>query len=101
MTNLTDIQLRSLARLGAIARLKELDDEAAAIRKAFPGLKKAGEPVAETAPTATPSSKARKSKGRMMSAEARKLQSEKMKAYWAKKRDEATATEGKRTKKSV
>jgi len=83
MTTLSDKQLHDLARLGAIARLKELDQEAAALRKMFPGMKQATEQAAEPAPAAP---KAKRNKGRMMSKSARKTQSEKMKAYWAKKK---------------
>ncbi len=90
MTTLSDKQLHNLARLGAIARLKELDEEAATIRKIFPGLKKAAEQAAEPA-RATP--KPRRKRW-MMSAEARKLQSERMKLYWAKKRGAAPESEG-------
>jgi hypothetical protein len=91
MTTITDQQLHALARIGAIARLKELDDEATALRRMFPGLKKAGEHVAESAEPAPAAAKPRKKKGRMMSEEARRLQSEKMKRYWEQKRAEKAA----------
>jgi len=88
MTTLSDQQLHDLARLGAIARLRDIEQEAAALRKMFPGLKKPTEQSEASTPAAP---KTRRGKGRMMSAAARKAQSEKMKAYWAKKRGEAPA----------
>ncbi len=88
MTTLSDKQLHDLARLGAIARLKELDQEAAALRKMFPGMKQVPEHAPEHAPAAP---KVRRRKGRMRSEAARKAHSEKMKAYWAKKRGEQAA----------
>jgi hypothetical protein len=80
----TSIDMQRLARLGAIARLKELEEEAAAIRKAFPGLGKAAPAAASPAPAAP---KTRKKRGKM-SPEARKAAAERMRAYWAKKRGE-------------
>jgi hypothetical protein len=76
-----------LARVGAVARLLELEAEATAIRKAFPDLKKA-QAVAPTssAPVAKPKAKKRKK----MSAEARNAIGARMKAYWAAKRQAET-----------
>jgi hypothetical protein len=85
-TTLDPQEFHRLARLGAIARLKELEEEAAALRSLFRGLKKAPGQVAESAEPAPVASKPRKKRGRTMSAEARKLQSEKMKLYWERKR---------------
>jgi len=79
------IDMQRLARLGAIARLRELEEEAAAIRKAFPGLSKA-EPVAPAEPPA-PATR-RKKRKRTMTPEARKAAAERMRAYWAKKRNQ-------------
>ncbi len=75
--------LYRLARIGAMARLQELEAEAAAIRKAFPGLKKA-QAIAPTLTEAVAKPKAKKRK--KMSAEARKAIGDRMKAYWAAKR---------------
>ena len=84
---LTDTQLHALARLGAIARLKEIEDEAAAIRRAFPGLKKAQDATAESpAAAAAPKPSKRKKRTRNVSPEARQAAAERMKAYWAKKK---------------
>ena len=85
--------LHKLARVGAAARLGELEREIAALRKAFPGLKaQAGEPtppVSGAAPAASPTLTSRASKrGRRkpMSAAERKAVSERMKRYWAARR---------------
>jgi hypothetical protein len=88
MPTLTDTQLHSLARLGAIARLKELDEEAAAIRKMFTGLKTAQDAAPESP---EPTSKAKPRKRKKMSPAARKAVGVRMKLYWAKKRGEALA----------
>jgi hypothetical protein len=78
-----------LARIGAVARLLELEAEAAAIRRTFPGVKKEQTVApASAGPLAKPKTKKRKK----MSAEARKAIGDRMKAYWAAKR-QAEATE--------
>jgi hypothetical protein len=76
-------ELHRLARLGAVARLKELETEAAAIRRAFPGVK-----TAQTVARASvgPLAKPKRKKRKKMSAEARKALGDRMKAYWAVKR---------------
>lgn len=80
-------ELYRLARVGAVARLKELEAEAAAIRKAFPGVKKAQTVApAFTDPLAKPKTKKRKK----MSAEARNAIGDRMKRYWAAKRQAET-----------
>jgi len=81
--------MRRLARLGAAARLQELRREEAVIRKAFPELfhpetrpvrqKRAGEAEEAGAP------RRRRRRG-VMSADARKAVSERMKKYWAERR---------------
>ena len=81
MANLTQDQLRRLARLGATARLGQLRQEEAAIRAAFPelfrrGRKKAGGGEASDA------GRPRKN----MSLAARKAVSERMRKYWAERR---------------
>lgn len=79
--------LNRLARLGAQARLDELEAERRAILKAFPGLaggRKAVPSVEAPAPAARPARKARKK--RNVSAAARKAASERMKQYWAAKK---------------
>ena len=86
MSTISDKQLHDLARLGAIARLKELDEEAAAIRKMFTGLKTAQDAALESP---EPTSKAKPRKRKKMSPETRKAVGVRMKLYWAKKRGEA------------
>lgn len=83
-TKLSDAELHRLARLGALARLKELEEEAAAIRKAFPELKGAQVPEVNVA-DADLKSKAKRRR-RKMSPEAREAARARMKAYWARKR---------------
>jgi hypothetical protein len=88
MPTISDKQLHDLARLGAIARLKELDEEAAAIRKMFPGLKN----VQEAAPDfVEPATKTKPRKRKQRSLASRKAARVRMKLYWAKKRGEAPA----------
>ncbi len=75
MADLNRNDLKNLARLGATARLQELRQEEAAIRRAFPDL---------FSKAATPSAAAggRRRRSRM-SAAARKAVSDRMKKYWA------------------
>ena len=80
MADLNRNDLKHLARLGAKARLEELRQEEAAIRRAFPDLfSKAA------AATTSPSSRGRRRRSRM-SAAARKAVSDRMKKYWAERR---------------
>jgi hypothetical protein len=83
-------EIHRLARLGAIARLKELEDEASAIRRMFPGLKK----IAEKAPRPASDTPApRRRRRSRMSAEARLAARERMRAYWAAKKREGQAAD--------
>ena len=79
MADLTRAGLRELARVGAKARLEELRQEEAAIRKAFPDLF-SGRGRQGTAATAAPKRRSN------MSAAARKAVSARMKKYWAARR---------------
>lgn len=81
---LSEQEILHLARLGALARLRELDEEARAIRGMFPGLKPEPERTAdaEKRPRKT---NGRKGKSRM-SPEARQAAAERMKAYWARRK---------------
>lgn len=82
MANLTQEQLRRLARLGAMARLDQLRQEEAAIRAEFPELFGRGrQPGANAAATT-----AKKRKRSNMSADQRKAVSERMRKYWAERR---------------
>ena len=78
--NLTQDQLRRLARLGAVARLDQLRQEEAAIRAEFPELfgrgrkaEAAGRPQASR-------------KRPAMTAAQKKAVSERMRKYWAERR---------------
>ena len=82
MANLNQEQLRRLARLGAIARLDELKQEEAAIRKEFPELFGRGRKSA-SGKTSAGGAGGRK---RAMSAANRKAVSERMRKYWAERR---------------
>jgi hypothetical protein len=79
--NLSQEQLRRLARLGAVTRLEQLRQEESAIRAEFPEL--FGRGRREAAPNG-PARRA--SSRRRMSADARKAVSERMRKYWAERR---------------
>jgi len=83
------LDLKDLARRGAIARLAELQAEATAILKAFPELKRGAAIVANTddGTTILPGRNSRRRRGRPpMSAAQRKAVSVRMKRYWAARR---------------
>ena len=80
MADLNRNDLKHLARLGAKARLEELRQEEAAIRRAFPDLFSKG-----AAASAGTSGRGRRRRSRM-SAAARKAVSDRMKKYWAERR---------------
>ena len=80
MADLSRNALRGFARLGAKARLAELREEEAAIRRAFPDLFR-GRQASTGGASGT---KRRRRRG--MSAAARKAVSERMKKYWAARR---------------
>ena len=82
MANLNTEQLRRLARLGAIARLEQLKQEEADIRKEFPELFGRGRRALD-ADVAKPGRRRRRKK---MSPAARKAVSERMRKYWAERR---------------
>ena len=88
MANLSQEQLRRLARLGAVARLEQLRQEEAAIRAEFPELFGRGRDAARAAvaPPGAPAKTGGVRKRRRMSAEMRKVVSERMRKYWAERR---------------
>lgn len=88
----TPTEVNQLARLGAAVRLQQLEQEAAAIRKMFPGLGR-GEPAPRAEPEAAPRKGKPRRKSRM-SAAARQAARDRMKAYWAKKKGEAAPANG-------
>ena len=82
--------MRRLARLGAAARIVELQSELASLRAAFPGLgtprgRKPAAAVAAVAEEAAPTRRRRRSR---MSPANRRAVSVRMKKYWAEKRKE-------------
>lgn len=82
-------ELRRLAKIGAGARLAELDRERAALLRVFPGLRAASAASSRTSSAsdgARPAGPAVRRKRRGMSAAARKVVSLRMKRYWAKRR---------------
>ena len=81
---LSKAELDRLARLGAGARLEELDRERRAILQAFPGLAF----KRHEAPAAEPRKKPRKKRRKATAAE-RKAASERMRKYWAAKKQQA------------
>jgi hypothetical protein len=82
VADLSRQELRQLARLGAKARLEELRQEEAAIRRAFPDLfgRSAGRQASGDSGTGV------RRRRRGMSAAGRKAVSERMKKYWAERR---------------
>jgi hypothetical protein len=72
-------ELRRLARMGAAARLAELERERAALLRDFPGLR-------TTSGTAAVQRDGRSRKRRVMSAANRRAVSIRMKKYWAARR---------------
>lgn len=83
MANLSQEQLRRLARLGAMARLEQLRQEEAAIRGEFPELFGRGRQAQAGDGGVTRGTRRRR---RAMSAAARRAVSVRMRKYWAERR---------------
>ena len=83
MANLSQEQLRRLARLGAMARLEQLRQEEAAIRGEFPELFGRGR---QAQPPDGQVIRGRRRRRRAMSAAARRAVSVRMRKYWAERR---------------
>ena len=86
MADLSRQQMERLARRGAQALLTELEQEAAAIRRAFPDLfrgRRRGRRAANESAAAPAGRRRRRS---TMSPAARRAVSERMKKYWAERR---------------
>lgn len=78
-------ELKRLARLGASARLQQIEEERKAILRAFPGLAAAGARQAPTGPAeaGAPLAQGRKRRGRRrMTAAEKKAASDRMKRIW-------------------
>jgi hypothetical protein len=94
MPELTREQLHELARLGAQARLAQLDMETSAIRAAYPDLigparRRGRRASVKAAPSAAPTvqePRAKPKKRYTMSAAQKKAVSERMRKYWAERR---------------
>ena len=91
--DMTQAELRRLARLGAEARLQELQREAEAIRAAFPGLR-SRRVVPKNGDIPTEQTSAPKRRRRRMSAAGRKRIAEAAKRRWAKWRAKQSGTKG-------
>jgi hypothetical protein len=92
---LTAAEIHRLARIGAAAKLAQLEREIAALKREFPGLKPRAAPVqqppgpdsgAGAGPGAAPPRRPRRSP---MNAAERKAVSERMKRYWDARRESA------------
>ena len=92
---LTTAEMHRLARLGAAAKLAQLEREIAALKRAFPGLKAQATPV-PAAPTdgsprpETGPSAPHQGRRTPMTAAERRAVSERMKRYWDARRKSAT-----------
>jgi hypothetical protein len=85
VANLNPDQLRRLARLGAVARLEQLQQEEAAIRSEFPELFGRGRRAASVAGE-KPAKRKRARNRKPMTAAQKKAVSERMRKYWAERR---------------
>ena len=91
---LTAAEMHRLARIGAAAKLAQLEREIAALKRAFPGL------TAQAAPAPAPPAEAgapgvtgappHRSRRAPMSAAERTVVSERMRRYWDARRKSAT-----------
>lgn len=79
------LDLKDLARRGAIARLAELQAETAAILRAFPDLRRGASSAGYTDDGTTVRSNRRRRRKPMSAAQKRAV-SVRMKAYWAQRR---------------
>ena len=86
MADLSRVELKGLARLGAKARLEELRREEAAIRRAFPDLFRGRGRTEDAAGDGAGGGRRRRRRRSRMSAAARKAVSVRMKKYWASRR---------------
>jgi hypothetical protein len=91
---LTEAEMHRLARMGAAARLAQLEREIAALKRAFPGLKPQPAPVPpppSDGPTHIAPNPAvpRHRRRTPMNAAERKAVSERMKRYWDARRKPA------------
>jgi len=86
---LHNAELQRLARIGAAARLEQIERERVTILMAFPGLQQASVQPGQIAETSTTTRRggAPRTRGRkQMSAAAKRAVSVRMKRYWAERR---------------
>ena len=88
MAEFDSAQLRQWAVRGAEQRLQEIAAEAAAIQRAFPELRDRGQRRAATATVVTAAKGRRRGRANMSAAQ-RKAVSERMRKYWAARRESA------------
>ena len=91
---LTIAEMHRLARLGAAAKLAQLEREIAALKRTFPGLKAQAAPLPTPPPDGSPRpetgpSSPRPGRRTPMTAAERKAVSERMKRYWDARRKTA------------
>ena len=89
---LNQVELKRLARLGAQARLEQLEAERRAILRTFPGLSFAAAREGQAAPAAGkagPAPKKKARKRRKMTAAEKKAVSDRMKKFWAARKQQA------------
>ena len=79
-------QLVRFARLGAVARLAEIEQERQAILREFPDLRRARPDASEAAAPAATTTRGTRGARSAMSAAQRKAVSERMRKYWAARR---------------
>jgi len=87
---LNPADINKYARIGAAVKLAELEQEIAALRRAFPGLTSSAAAVRSPAAVAAKGAAAakparRRGRKRPMSAAERRAVSERMKKYWAER----------------
>ena len=86
------LDLKDLARRGAVARLAELQAEAAAILRAFPELRRGqGVSYTDDGTTILPGKRTQRRKRKAMSAAQRRAVGLRMKRYWSQRRRAKTA----------
>lgn len=93
MKKASGVDLKKLARIGAAARLAELQREIVALKRAFPGLKVLSVDVVEAPAGAAAAAErvarrvaAKRGRKRPMTAAERAAVSDRMKKYWAERR---------------
>jgi hypothetical protein len=108
MAKIDQVDLKSLARIGAATRLAELEREIAALRRVFPGLRvlsvdvveardprasaeKVAKKGARKAPKQAASKNPRRGRQTPMTAAEKKAVSDRMKSYWAARRADKNA----------